>query len=77
MLIDEAEIIEKARSLGIVDETKVRNRQIFNAFTSMRENSMKYEEAIYKLSTQFCLGEDSIRAIVRIIGKSKKENKQH
>lgn len=73
MQMNESEIIEQARSLGIVDETKVRNRTIYQAYKSMRSNSMKYEDAIYKLSVQFCLGEDSIRAIVRTLGKSYKE----
>lgn len=77
MCAEEDRIIADARQLGIVDEDKVRNLNIYNAFSSMRGNGMKYEDAIYKLHMQFFLSEDRIRRIITEVGKQKNKNKQH
>lgn len=75
MCANEDKIIAEARQLGIVDEDKVRNLNIYNAFLSMRQNGMKYEDALYKLHLQFFLSEDRIRRIITTVGKTKKKNK--
>ncbi len=71
-------IISKASSLGITDETKVRDLRIRCAFKSMRSNGMKYEDALFKCSMQFCLSEARIKTITHGIksnGKKKRINK--
>lgn len=64
MQLSEKEIIEEARKLGIVDEIKVRDRNIYAAFRSMRDNDMKYEDAIRKLALQFFISDKRIEGIV-------------
>lgn len=64
MQLSENEIIEEARKLGVVDETKVRDRNIYAAFKSMRDNEMKYEDAIRKLALQFYVSEKRIENII-------------
>lgn len=60
----ETKVIDDARKLGVLDETKSRNLQIKNAFRSMRANGMKYEVCVQKLSMQFCLSESRIENII-------------
>ena len=58
-------IITEASALGITDETKIRDLRIRSAFQSMRNNNMKYEEALRKCSMQFCLSEERIKTITK------------
>jgi len=57
-------IIEAARKLGIVSETKLRNMKIRNEFHKLRRK-IKYEAAIALLSESYFLSESSIAQIVR------------
>lgn len=63
-------IIEVARKLGIVNETKIRNRKIIDEFRILRQTET-YENATYILADKYNLSEKTIQGIVIGYNKSK------
>lgn len=50
MVMEEEKIISEARRIGIANEIKIRNKCIRKEFHDLRQNGIKYEDAIKKLS---------------------------
>jgi len=63
--MEDKAIIEGARKMGIINETKVRNIKIRTEYKNLREvEKMKYEDAINKLAFDFCLAFATIERII-------------
>ena len=62
--IDLKKIISDAEKIGIVNQTKVRNIEIRREFREMRDNSIKYDDALYNLAQKYYLSISSIQQII-------------
>jgi hypothetical protein len=57
-------IISDAEKIGIANPTKVRNIEIRREFREMRDNFVKYDDALYKLAQKYFLSISSIQQII-------------
>ena len=59
-------IIDDAKKIGIVNETKVRNIEIRRKFKEMRyEKYIKYDDALIRLAQDYYLSISSIQQIIQ------------
>lgn len=64
-------IIAEAEKLGVINKTKARNLEIRSKFKKMRDDGIKYDDAVIQLSREYFTSISTIQNVIRGYKQSK------